>query len=1526
MSSIDNRVVQMQFNNREFEQGVSDTLKSLEVLENYLKNLGNGDYGDNLTSALSGVGDSVSDVSKNFNAFEEVAIGALRRIGEKAIELGLDIGKSLSTDQLIEGWNKYENQVTATAGIYNIAKYYGKTYEDVLGYIQQLQWYADATSFSMDAMLSAYLSAINAGTDMDDASEVIMGLGNAFMYAGATATEMDGAFAMFSKVMSDEANLGQAVYRSLEQVYKIITPELKNRFIETALAMGKISDAEAEIIEKDFKGSLADKWLTGDIVKEVMSGQYGGYANEVYKFANAWTAGNIKITDSTKKLADEMGVQEGSILTTSQAMELYDMEMQSTGQDIDEFGKATFQSAMEAKKFSEVVDAIADQLSTQWTRIFTAIFGDYQKAKDLFTSLGDYLAGVFVTPMAGVADMVEEWAKKGGRDNLLQIFRNIASTFENLLGPINKAFKEVFPPLTTERLLEFTEKIKALTESIIPSEQAMENIKNIAGIVLRGFKLVVSVIGAALSIFTNFWEITKPVRDIFIETLSIIAKGINKIYDFVMSIGVLENMSKQVTYTWSKLKNKLNDFWQGFSDGKVIIKMIRDVYSEMLTFTIDMESLSGTWENVKTWVIDLFNTISGKLIPVWGDLKTKAVDTLSKIVNWFNIVIQKTKDFAKDLKTNLIDPVYNAFMNIENYIKKIIGGLAGFIGQLFTALKDVLVGSETAFEKARERMGQGTNLISGIKTIANVIFGIVAKIDILKILDALKEGANRIKEIPKTIQSLQVPFNELGNTLKKFQKQVKAKTLKEIALSMIALAAAMYIVSKIDTDKLISSFAIIGTLLAEMAGVLGLMSKMSTSSIKISKKGLSSSGGLLTFASALVTFGMAIMLIAAAVKTISGIGDGDVELMWNSVIAVGALMGALIIFISVAGLFAKIVSTESLKAMNSLGVMTLKFASGILILAQAMKLIGSLDEEQFVRGLVGLGAILVAIGVMYLAVMAIITKSKIGPARMDAFGKSLLMLAASIMLISAAVSVLSMVNPGRVAVAAFALAGIIAAFALASKWAESSNNILKFAGALAIMGVALGMLAVGLFVLGMIPLKQLGQGLVILVGLLASLAIVSELIGTGNSATGLITMSAAMLILGPACVGLAVGLTALGMIPWAPLLKGLFAFVSIIGIMAIAGAILTQFSGGLISLGLSAIGLGFGIMLAAVGLTLLIGLLETIRALSDSGALEHAFYDIGAAAAAIFFGFIETLIEHLPTLVVDCLAAIDVIIIAIFDFIESEGGQKLFSIIGNLIGLLPDLISKIIEILIKLIGNLFVEITLAIISGITGMTEEEVEAARQSAHEFINGFAKGITEWINKGLKAVLDFGKQMLSGLKEVLGIHSPSTETKDVAGNVVQGFVNGIKDKTKGAVDSMKELGSSSLEGLKEGILGGLSTSSLLDTVGLDDTFSITPVLDLSQIQAGTGDLQNMLNDVSSQAIGTGFSDPYNYDIDSLSQLSELNSGLSNLNSSGISSDGMAASIKDALNGVGVYADGKKIGKLVTIYQANVSRAGGY
>lgn len=105
---------------------------------------------------------------------------------------------------------------------------------------------------------------------------------------------------------------------------------------------------------------------------------------------------------------------------------------------------------------------------------------------------------------------------------------------------------------------------------------------------------------------------------------------------------------------------------------------------------------------------------------------------------------------------------------------------------------------------------------------------------------------------------------------------------------------------------------------------------------------------------------------------------------------------------------------------------------------------------------------------------------------------------------------------------------------------------------------------------------------------------------------------------------------------------------------------------------------------------------------------------------------------------------------------------------------------------------------------------------------FINGLKSGASTIVN----AMIELGRSILSAIKGVLGIHSPSTEFFTIGENVIQGFINGIKSGVSALLSLVGNIGNQCIGVLSQidfakifavGISGGIiyTANNLLNTI---------------------------------------------------------------------------------------------------------------
>ena len=241
---IDDRVVEMRFDNKQFESNVQTSINTLGKLKKSLDLSGASKSLESVDKAargidMSGLASAVGTVQSKFSALEVVAITTLANITNSAVNAGVQLIKSLSIDQVTAGWGKYGEK---TASVQTIMNATGKSIDEVNGYLDKLMWFSDETSYGFTDMTAALAQLTSAGGDIDKLVPMITGIANATAYAGKGAAEFSRGIYNLNQSYS-AGSLQYMDWKSLE-LAGIASKELKQIFIDTGVALGKIKEGD----------------------------------------------------------------------------------------------------------------------------------------------------------------------------------------------------------------------------------------------------------------------------------------------------------------------------------------------------------------------------------------------------------------------------------------------------------------------------------------------------------------------------------------------------------------------------------------------------------------------------------------------------------------------------------------------------------------------------------------------------------------------------------------------------------------------------------------------------------------------------------------------------------------------------------------------------------------------------------------------------------------------------------------------------------------------------------------------------------------------------------------------------------------------------------------------------------------------------------------------------------------------------------------------------------------------------------
>lgn len=384
---VDSRVVEMRFNNANFEKNTKQTISTIDRLMEKLQFKGAEKGFEKLDAAAENVDfatmqTSLDRLESKFSSLNIVATTALVNITNKFVDAGEKLVKSLSIDQVASGWDKYTEK---TSNVQTIMNATGKSIDQVNGYLNKLMWYSDETSYSFSEMTSALSQMTAAGGNIDKMIPMIMGIANATADAGKTGFAFQSTIRNLTQSYS-AGHLQLQDWKSLN-LMGTATKALKQELIDTAVELGTLKKGEVTIAS--FESSLQKKWAN----TEVMEKTFAKYA-------------------SMMEAAYEM-TQKNKGMTSSEALE------KLSGQ-YGELAERAALAAQQATSFGQAIDSTKDAVSSKWMAVFETFFGNKEEATETWTELSDRLYDIFVPSIDGLNERLKDglnsgWAQLQGR-------------------------------------------------------------------------------------------------------------------------------------------------------------------------------------------------------------------------------------------------------------------------------------------------------------------------------------------------------------------------------------------------------------------------------------------------------------------------------------------------------------------------------------------------------------------------------------------------------------------------------------------------------------------------------------------------------------------------------------------------------------------------------------------------------------------------------------------------------------------------------------------------------------------------------------------------------------------------------------------------------------------------------------------------------------------------------------------------------------------------------------------------------
>jgi tape measure domain-containing protein len=1037
-SKVDDRIVNMKFNNAQFEKGVADTSKSLETLKKGLdlKNVGKG-IGDLAGSiknlSLDGLANGVQNIAGKFTSLSVIGVTALANIANKAIDTGLQLVKSLTIDPIKAGLEEYELKMGTIQTILANTSRYGTQLPEVTANLEELNAYADKTIYNFGDMTKNIGLFTNAGLRIEDATAMIKGFSNEAAASGTNAQGAAGAAYQLSQALS-AGTIRLMDWRSLTNV-GMGNKNMQTGLIEIADAMGTLTanTTSAEEVQADFNGSLEKNWLSADVMSTYL--KIMSQDTEEAAFSMAKAAG----------LSDEMATSLAKQAVTAN------------------------EAATKVRTWTQLVGTMQEAVGSGWSETFDILIGDFDEATELWTNVNNVLGGIVGEMSDARNDLLEAWSAGGGRDALINSVANAWKAAVGLITPIKEAFEEIFPPMTAQKLIDITKAVESFTKSLIPSEKTMENIKSTA----KGFFAVLDIgwmilqqviglfgrlLGAVTPASGGILEMSGNLGDWLVTVRDAIknGEGLGKVFDFIgkwgeKTIGVISNIGKWIKDTffdveewgnaWENIGNAIKSVWnwlqpffQWVGEAFTNIKNVASEFFASMDFSLlvgalnvgllggvillvkrFLDKLPGMFSNIGGGIFDSIKGVFTSLTDTLGAMQAKLkAEILTKIAIAIGILA------ASLLVLSFIEPE-----RLVSSLTAIALGM-GILIKAMTLLDKTLTGKEVAKVAALSTVL--TILATSLLILAGAM-AIIATLDWNELAIGLTGVGVGLGILVGALKLMDTVKGSIGPA---------AAGMLVLSTAVVILAAGMKIFASMSWDDILRA----GTILAATIGVL-------VGASALIKKAVAG-------APAMIIMSVALTIMAGALKVFATMSWDDIlRAMTVMAAAIGIMVGAVAILsalkmapVGAATMIAMSVAitilTVAMKqfaemSWDEIGRSLTMLAASLAILALAMALMGI---PIVLLGAVGIVAAAAAMMVLAPALVLLGTMS------WDAIGRGLTMLAASLVILAAGGVLLLPAIP------AFMALGIAAALIGAGAFLAGAGLLMFSAGFIALTGAA----------------------------------------------------------------------------------------------------------------------------------------------------------------------------------------------------------------------------------------------------------------------------------------------------------------------------------------------------------------------------------------------------------------------------------------------------------------------------------------
>lgn len=1371
-TTVDERVVEMRFDNKQFEQNIQTSLSSLDKLKKSLNLEGAAkgletvnDAANKCSGNMSPLSNAVETVRVRFSALEVMAITALQNITNSALAVGKNLVSAFTIDPIKTGFEEYETQINAVQTILANTSSKGTTLDQVNNALDELNHYADMTIYNFTEMTRNIGTFTAAGVDLDTSVAAIKGIANLAAVSGSNSQQASTAMYQLSQALA-------AGTVKLQDWNSVVNAGMGGQVFQDALKeTAKVHGIAIDEMIKDegsFRETLSKGWLTSDILTETLA-KFTGDLNEDQLRTMGYTDDQIK--------------------------------------SIMEMGKTANDAATKVKTFTQLFDTLKEAAQSGWTQSWEIIVGDFDEAKELLTEVSDTFSAVINASADARNKMLQDWKDLGGRTMMIEAVKNVFEGLVSVAKPVREAFNEIFPPMTGKQLAEITERIRDLTAKFKMGEESSKNLKNtfkgvfaVLDIVGQAFKAVAGGVGELIGLFLPAGNGVLSLTGSFGEYLVKLDETVKKTDVFGKAVSTVVDIVKTAITFVKTAGEKVKEF--GKTAGEKFDFPGFELFHSFLERVHDrMAQIGDGAGKMKSGVIIAFEMMGEALEKckflkvmeaLWTAVKVIAGGIADAVGTMMGTLAEKlgNADFSGVLDVLNSIAVGGIALSISKFLKSVTEPLEG-LSDILEGVTGILDGVRGCFEAYQTNLKAGTLLKIGA-AIALLAGSIVA----ISLIDSDKLSASlgAITVLFANLLGAMAIFNKISSDTGKVSKACTAMIAMSVAVSI--LAGALKKVSDLDW----------GELARGLVGIAGL----TTIVVASSKAMASSQKQVMKGATSLIIFGAAIKILASACEDLS-------KLQWDELgrglTGVGVLFAEIAVFLRVAKFNGKMISTAT-------GIVILSAA--MKVLASACKDFGQMEWSEIGKGLAGIGGLL--------AELAVFTNLAGNAKHVMSTGVALIAIGAAMKIFASAVKDFGQLQWDEIGRGLTAMGGALAEVAIAVNLMP--KNMIGIGTGLVIVGGALETIANCMSKFGGMQWEEIGRGLTVMGGALAELAIsLNFMKGTLGGSAALLVASGALAVLAPVLsilgalsweaiakglISIAGAFTIIGvagavltpLVPTILALSGAFALIGV-GVLTIGAGLLAA------GTGLSALAIGFTALATAgaagataivAALTVIVtgiaGLIPAVLTKVGEGiiaickVIAAGAPAIGEAVKAVVLTLIDVFVSCVPQLADGALQLVVGVLAALVTYTPQIVDLAFKFLIGILDGIasnLPSLIKAGVDVLVAFFAGIVDALrgidTGALLKGIAGIgLLSAIMLALSATASLVPGAMVGILGMgavvaemalvlaavglLSKlpGLSWLIGEGGKLLQGIGTAIG---------QFVGGIVGGFMSGVSSQ---------------------------------------------------------------------------------------------------------------------------------------------------